>query len=267
MAKTKVGTSRQHAYTGPAEATPPEPSYAERARTLVSQAPIATLSTISRKHRGFPFGSLMPYGLDRRGRPLLLISSMAMHTQNLKADPRASLFVEQTADGDPLGAARVTLVGPVGLVPEDDIPPIRTKYLERHPNSSNWVDFADFSFYRMEPVELYYVGGFGVMGWVDAQDYALSHPDPLASSAASIMAHMNADHAASMILLARTYAGISATSATMTSVDRLGFWLRLKTKQGMKGSRINFFEEVSSAEETRKALIEMVRRVKVKSAL
>ncbi len=90
----------------------PEPSFAERARTLMHSGRIGSLSTLSRKQPGFPFGSLMPYALDGQGRPIFLISTMAMHTQNLQADPRASLFVtEPDASGDPLGASRVTLIG------------------------------------------------------------------------------------------------------------------------------------------------------------
>jgi heme iron utilization protein len=100
---------RQHAYTGPALPQLPEPTHAERVRTLLSLVSVATLSTLSRKHPGFPFGSLMPFALDSAGRPIFLISIMAMHTQNLKEDSRCSLFVCQAvADGDPLGAARAT---------------------------------------------------------------------------------------------------------------------------------------------------------------
>ncbi len=85
-------TIGKHAGTGPAsgQAAVPEPSFAERARTLVYLGRVASLSTLSRKQPGFPFGSVMPYGLDEQGRPIFLISTMAMHTQNLKADPRAS---------------------------------------------------------------------------------------------------------------------------------------------------------------------------------
>jgi putative heme iron utilization protein len=257
-------TSRQHASTGPALPQLPEPSHAERARTLISLATIATLSTVSRKHPGFPFGSLMPFALDAAGRPLFLISNMAMHTQNLKDDPRCSLFVAQSAaDGDPLGAARVTLIGRAEPVPEHDRTSAREAYLARHENSRYWVEFADFSFFRLDPLDLYYVGGFGVMGWVDEKDYGHAAPDPLADMAPGILAHMNADHIDSMILLAQTHAQIEAIEATMTSVDRLGFTLRLKTKDGMKGARINFIHAVATAPETRKALVEMVRRAEV----
>ena len=161
-----------------------------------------------------------------------------------------------------LGAARATLVGNAAVVAESEKAAVREIYLARHENSRYWVDFADFHFFRLEPVELYYVGGFGVMGWVEAGDYVGASADPLAEAAAGIMAHMNADHVDSMVLLARVYAGMEAGKAAMTSVDRLGFTLRLKTAEGMKGARINFLSEVSDAQETRKMLVEMVRQAK-----
>ncbi len=137
----------------------PEPAFAERARTLLYLGRIGSLSTLSRKQPGFPFGSVMPYGLDDRGRPIFLISTMAMHTQNLQADPRASLLVTQAdTGGDPLGASRVTLVGNVLPLQPSEVPAARKLYLQRYDNSKYWVDFEDFSFYRMDVVDIYYVG-------------------------------------------------------------------------------------------------------------
>ena len=265
MSSSQGTVPRQHASSGPAQPQLPEPSHAERSRTLLSMESLATLSTMSRKHPGFPFGSLMPYALDEAGRPIFLISNMAMHTQNLRGDSRCSLFVTRpAADGDPLGAARVTLVGNAETVAENEKSLVREIYLARHANSRYWVDFADFSFFRLEPIDLYYVGGFGVMGWVEAEAYARAAPDPLADASAGILAHMNADHVDSMIVLARAYAGIEASEAAMTSVDRLGFSLRLKTAEGMKGPRINFLREVHNAQETRKMLVEMVGQAKAR---
>src|SRR5438309_10531168 len=102
MPMKETAAPRQHAYTGPALPQLPEPSHAERIRTLISLVSIGTLSTMSRKHPGFPFGSLMPFAIDPAGRPTFLISHMAMHTQNLTADSRCSPLIEQAnADGDP----------------------------------------------------------------------------------------------------------------------------------------------------------------------
>jgi hypothetical protein len=113
-------TTGKHAGSGTARPVVPEPSFAERARTLVYLSRVGSLSTHSRKQPGFRFGSVMPYALDGHGNPIFFISTMAMHTQNLLADPRASLLVTQTdAGGDPLGASRVTLIGNVLPVPEE----------------------------------------------------------------------------------------------------------------------------------------------------
>jgi hypothetical protein len=205
----------------------------------------------------------MPYALNDEGQPIFLISNMAMHTQNMKADPRASLFIAQAAlDGDPLGAARATLIGHAKPIPTIDLAFTKEAYLAKHENGRYWVDFADFGFFRLELVDIYYVGGFGVMGWVEPRDYNDASPDPLAPVAAEIIAHMNADHSGAMILLGRTHAGIEATEASMTAVDRLGFHLRLRTPEGMKGSRINFPREVRTLQETRQLLVEMVRKAK-----
>src|SRR6202158_1100951 len=157
-------TSGQPAVSGP--------SFAVRAPPLMHSGRIGSLSTLSRKQPGFPFGSLMPYALDGQGRPIFLISTMAMHTQNLQADPRASLLVTQAdASGDPLGASRVTLMGNVLTIPKPEVPDARKLYLARYANSQYWVDFEDFSFYRMDAVDVYFVGGFGMMGWVSATEY------------------------------------------------------------------------------------------------
>jgi putative heme iron utilization protein len=258
-------SSRKHAAPAPASDHPPvpEPTFAERARTLVYLSRMGSLSTLSRKQPGFPFGSVMPYGLDEHGRPIFLISTMAMHTQNMLADPRASLLVTQRdTDGEPLGASRVTLVGNVLQVPKTELAEARKLYLERHANSKYWVDFEDFSFYRMNVVDVYFVGGFGVMGWVSDSEYERSQTDPLADSMSEIIQHMNADHKDALVLLARQFARVESTDSTMTSVDRLGFHVRLKTSDGMRSARIAFLKEVNNGAETRKVLVEMVQQAR-----
>ena len=205
----------------------------------------------------------MPYALDAQGRPIFLVSTMAMHTQNLQADPRASLFVtESGASGDPLGASRVKLIGSVSKISEPELMGARTCYLARFPDSKYWVDFDDFFFYRLHVLDVYYVGGFGVMGWVAASDYSQVQPDPLAEHKSDIMQHMNADHKDALILLAKRFAGIEAQEAEMTSVDRLGFHLRLKTQDGVKGTRIAFLREVIDPSQSREVFVEMVTQAR-----
>ena len=199
----------------------------------------------------------MPYALDPRGRPIFLVSSMAMHTQNLNADPRTSLFVTQpNVSGDPLGAARVTLMGKV----DPAGPEARSLYLKSHENAQYWIDFDDFSLIQLEIHEVYYIGGFGVMGWISAEDYGHASPDPLADAASRIIEHMNADHSDALIRITRAFAGLEVEEARMTSVDRLGFEVRLKTGDRVHGTRIPFLREVKNVEESRTMLIEMAKR-------
>ncbi len=243
----------------------PETSYAERSCTLLHLGKVGVLSTHSQKQKGFPFGSVMPYALDVAGSPLFLISSMAMHTQNLVGDPRASLFVAVSeAKGDPLGAARLTVIGTASKVPKAKLKGVREAYLSRHENARYWVDFKDFAFYRMEVVDLYFVGGFGVMGWVEKDEFGKADPDPLAEDASAIVAHMNADHVEALVLIARSVKGIKAEEAEMTAVDRLGFHVRLKTPKRMRSARIGFPFEVRSSQDCRSALVGMVKEAREK---
>src|SRR6185436_14322716 len=215
---------------------PPEPTYAERARTLVHRTRTGTLATLSRRHAGYPFASLMPYALDDVGRPIFLISSMAVHTQNLAGDPRASLFVaEPDWSGDPLAAGRLTLMGGVRPVPADDRAKARAAYLARHANASYWVDFEDFSFQRLEVEDLYFVGGFAAMDWIDAAAYGAARVDPLADV------------------------------APMVAVDRLGFRLRIRSGGRLHAERIPFPEEVRSADDARRVLIRMLQDLRAKA--
>lgn len=141
----------------------------EMARQFIDSHSVGALSTHSLKHEGFPFGSVMPYGLDSTGQPVFLISSMAVHSKNLRADPRATLLVTETGEKQgSLGSGRATLMGTVESVPEDELAAVRESYLQRHPDANQWVNFGDFEFVRLKLVDVYFVGGFGVMGWLGA---------------------------------------------------------------------------------------------------
>jgi heme iron utilization protein len=252
----------QHATSSSSLPPGSEPSHAERALTQLVSERLGTLATHSVRNPGWPFASVMPYALDETSSPLFLISAMAIHTQNLVADSRTSLLVMQGgAEADPLGSQRVTLLGHARRIeqPGDDI---RARYLDRHPSAKYWIDFDDFSFFRLEITDVYYVGGFGVMGWVTAQDYAVAEPDPLVDSAAGIMEHMNADHGEALRQITQKFAGLEAESAAMVACDRLGFVVRAKTASGMKGARIQFPEPVMSPADARRVLVEMTRQAR-----
>ena len=249
----------EHASSGPATENVPEPTHAERVRTLLETESVGTLATLSKHHPGWPFASVMPYAITADGSPLFLISSMAVHTQNLVADPHASFLVMQSGAGsDPLGSPRATLLGNARRL-DDATDELRDMYLRRHHSAKHWIAYSDFSFYQLEVTNIYYVGGFGVMGWVQREDYAAAERDPLADASAGIIEHMNRDHEAALRDILRDVTGIEATEAQMMSCDRLGFVVRAKTTEGMKGRRINFTEEVRSAADARRVLVAMTK--------
>jgi putative heme iron utilization protein len=201
----------------------------------------------------------MPYGLTEEGEPTFLISSMAMHTRNLQSDPRATLLViQQPTDGNPLGAGRVSLMGEATPIDEASRDCVAKGYLQRHPDAQNWMNYGDFQFFQLRLIDVYFVGGFGVMGWISAADYRQARPDPLADLSDSIIAHMNEDHRPAMVLLAERFSLIHAQDAIMTSVDRLGFHLRLQTESGFKGTRIKFPTPIDDAEDVRRVMVALV---------
>jgi len=155
----------------------PEPSFASRARALVQAARVGALATHSRQRPGYPFGSVTPYAADERGRPVFLISGLALHTKNLEADPHASLLVTPAEPPeDPLAAPRVTVLGEARRLAATEAAVDRARYLARHPGAAAWVDFADFAFWRLEVTGAYFVGGFGAMDWIAQDAYVEAAP-------------------------------------------------------------------------------------------
>ncbi len=146
-------------------------SHASQCRALAQRARSATLSTMARDPEGFPFGTLVAIAFDERGRPLLLLSTLAEHTANLAACDRASVMIYDTEAAEAVVAERMTLVGPCTRVPAEDVAEARTTYLAAHPSASQYVSFADFALFRLDPLAVRYVGGFGKMSWVDVDAY------------------------------------------------------------------------------------------------
>lgn len=139
----------------------------EKASKLLASRRHGMLSTNLQRMPGYPYGSVVNFAADSEGRPLLLLSGLAVHTQNLLVDARASLLVtERETQQNQLAAARVTIIGELGLIPIADEAAGRAAYAARHPESGEYSGFGDFALYRMTVLAAYYVDGFGAMGWV-----------------------------------------------------------------------------------------------------
>jgi heme oxygenase (biliverdin-IX-beta and delta-forming) len=138
-------------------------------RELLAAERHAVLATLSASRDGWPFASVAPYALSEDGEPLLLLSDLAEHTRNVRADPRASLFVQDGACvTDPQAGCRVTILGQVEPVGETELATARQAYLARHPQAAEYVPLGDFRLYVLRVREARFIGGFGDMGWIDA---------------------------------------------------------------------------------------------------
>jgi putative heme iron utilization protein len=239
----------------------PTPSHAERARTLVAQISTGTLCTLAINPDGYPYGSFVTVAFEE-GDPIFLISQLAEHTRNLTRDPRASLLVAESGHGDPLANGRVTLLGPCTRV-EGDGASARAAFFATHPNSKYYADFRDFAFWRLRVESVRYIGGYGRMSWVEEGEWRAAEPDPLGPSAAGMIAHMNADHPDALVLYCKAFSkATDITSATMTGIDRYGFEMSARTKEGPRPVRLAFAGAVGAPEEARAALIAMLADAK-----
>lgn len=239
------------------------PDDAERSRTLLAAARTGMLATLG--EGGYPFGSVVAPAVDEQGRPLLLLSDLAVHSHNLKADPRASLMVAEPGSGDPLDLARVTVIGPVTEVAEPERAAALATYQAVHPGGLG-TDHG-FRIYRLDVTSVRFVGGFARMSWVDAAAYTAAEPDPLLPHIAGIVEHMNDDHGEAMVLYCRVFGERPATaSARMTGIDRHGFDLLAVDDAGEHRVRLPFAGDVTTPTEARQALVEMVQEARRRSA-
>lgn len=233
---------------------------AEDARTLVATSSVGSLCTHSAKHPGFPYGSVVPYGVDDQGCPIFLLSSLAVHSKNLRANPKATLLVAEAGPEEGvLDRARLSVIGDVTEVPDDEQLKIQSDYLQRHPKSAQWIGFGDFTFYRLLPIDAYMVAGFGSMGWIDADEYRQAQPDPTAEMVAGVVAHMNEDHEDSLRILVRIHGKVEPLFVRMTDMDRYGFDVAVSTAEGDQMVRIPFPNPIQEPEDIRKIFVELVQ--------
>jgi heme iron utilization protein len=234
-------------------------SAAFTARRLIRATDRATLATaLPVAGAAWPYASLVLVAADYDASPLLLISTLAEHTKNLRADPHASLLFDGTQGlDDPLTGARVTVLG--ALQPDDD--PVRLRrFVSRHPSASLYAGFKDFRLYRLQITRAHLVAGFGRIHWIDAD--ALLGPAAdiawLREHEASILEHMNVDHAATLDLYAQQLLGLSGTGWRLTGVDREGADLR---RAGVV-ARLDFPTPVSDLDAVRQSFVALAQSAK-----
>src|SRR5450755_3676199 len=188
------------------------------------QGALATLMAGS----GDPYCSLVNLASHPDGSPILLISRLALHTRNLLGDARLSLMLDERAEGDPLEGSRITLAGQAEQASGDDVPILRRRYLSAHPSSEVFVDFKDFSFFRIRPTGAHLVAGFGRIVDLKPEQFLtdISDAASLLEAEQGVLDHMNADHHEAMNLYATKLLGAKSADWRCTGCDPEGIDLQ-----------------------------------------
>lgn len=227
-------------------------SNARAARQMLRAHRYGALCTLSKKFNGHPFGSIVPYLVDHDGSLLILISTLAEHTRNILHDPRVSLVTHSQDNPDIQSQGRITVVGEAQPVPDK----LQTgkRYLHYFPEAQNLFAMGDFSFYRIVPQTLRYIGGFGKIHWVAADSYLLP-PYPLIEQENDVIVHMNTDHRDALRHYCQQFHQCVPLAVEMLGIDCDGFDLRADS--GIL--RFDFAEAVLDAQQARHALVTMAQ--------
>lgn len=226
------------------------------ARRLIRSRDRAVLSTLQNNRSGWPHGSLVLTACAHDATPLLFLSDLAEHTQNMRADARVSLLFDGTEGlDDPLTGARVSVLGRAEIVSDDRL---RARFLARHPSAKIYSGFSDFRLYRVEIDTAHLVAGFGRIDWIEGEAVRSESSPMLIEQEADIVAHMNDDHAEAVQLYAIVLAGMEGEGWRITGCDAEGFDLRL----GGETARIDFDVPVRDGADARSELIRLVGKAR-----
>ena len=247
-------------------------SLATEARQFLRSTHNAILSTFSTKFAGYPFGSVAPFVLDHHCQPIILISDIAEHTKNIVANPKVSLVVFEKGD-DLQANARLTLIGEAEKLHKNDAD-LMARYCRYLPESAGYLTMHDFNFYRIKIHQARYIAGFGKMGWVSGKELAgeqivniNQQSSEIAQLETSMIEHMNADHANSLLAYCQHFYDVTPTRVELIGVDCDGFdveaVLNSKTKSDdIKMLRFNFETPIFDANSARMAFVALSKAAK-----
>ncbi|WP_319633514.1 HugZ family protein [Pelagibius marinus] len=232
------------------------------AKDLLRRARHGALATLD-PATGEPLATRTALASDMDGAPVVLTSTLSAHTQALLQDPRCSILVGEPGKGDPLAHPRLTVIGRARRVEAGETRErLKWRYLARHPKAELYVDFADFSFWRLEVARASLNGGFGRAYAMTPEDVLtdMSGLEGLRDFEAGAVAHMNEDHAEAVALYARAFCKAPAGNWVLTGLDPEGLDLAL----GDRVERLWFEQPLTAAEEMRPLLVRLAKEAREK---
>src|SRR5665213_4343527 len=211
------------------------------------QGALATLMAGS----GDPYCSLVNVAGHPDGSPILLISRLALHTRNILGDPRVSLMLDERIEGDPLEGARIMLAGHAEQAGAEQAAALRRRYLNAHPSAEAFVEFKDFSFFRIRPLGAHLVAGFGRIVDLKPEQFLTDLTDAasLLEAEQGAVEHMNADHREAMNLYATRLLGAEPADWRCTGCDPDG----IDMQAGHSTLRLDFPQRVATPAALRQA--------------
>jgi putative heme iron utilization protein len=235
---------------------------ADLARGLLRRSRQGALATLMTGN-GDPYCSLVNVASHPDGSPILLISRLALHTKNLLADPRVSLMLDERRQGDPLEGARIMVAGTAEQASEGERALLRRRYLNAHPSAEMFVDFKDFSFFRIRPKGAHLVAGFGRIVDLPTERILtdIGGADGLIEAEQGAVDHMNTDHREALGLYATKLLGAESAEWRCTGCDPDGFDLATDTQT----LRLDFPERVTGPGDLRKMLVRLAGEARAKS--
>lgn len=232
------------------------------ARILLRSARSAALAVLE-PETGAPFASRTLTGTDTDGAPVILVSALSFHTKALRNDSRASLLAGEPGKGDPLAHPRLTVLCKAEEVARDgeDHARLRARFIRRHPKAKLYVDFPDFSFFRLVPLRAHLNGGFGKAYVLSAEELTIHSPAraALADMEAGAVDHMNSDHAEAAGMYARHFCGAQEGNWTIAGIDAAG----LDLASGDRLKRMEFDRELETPAELRTVLARLLNHIRL----
>lgn len=234
---------------------------ARLSRSLLRRSRQGALATLM-AGSGDPYCSLVNLASHPDGSPILLISRLALHTRNILADSRVSLMLDERAEGDPLEGARIMLAGRAEEAVDGDAEILRRRYLNAHPSAEVFVEFKDFSFFRIRPQGAHLVAGFGRI--VDLKPAQLlteiGDATALLEAEQGAVEHMNEDHREAMNLYATRLLGAGSADWRCTGCDPDGMDMQADGRT----LRLDFPERVTDGTGLRKMLVRLAGEARAK---
>ena len=238
---------------------------AATAHALFHNQQHAVLCTAHASLAGWPFGSITPYSVLPSRDAVVFLSAIAEHTKNLARDPRASLFItDPAAQARPQAGARVTILTRARCASAAEQVTTEASYFARFPQAEAMRSAHGFHTWVLEVDCVRFIAGFGEMGWISRAEWS-GTPDPLATHAAAIAAHLNADHAAAMVELVRHVCGVEATSAVVSAVDRGGLMVTAQLGAGASERvRVPFTTVAETQDDVRRVVVAMLKDARLR---